>query len=88
MKKVSILIFLMILGCAGATTQQDLEGIYTDSNIRDNTCIRECAASYWDCKNYANVGAGGEVLAQQGLSEALYACHFSLNRCTNSCPDK
>ena len=73
----------MILGCTGSITQQDLEGVYTDS--RDNTCIRECAVSYWECKSYANVGAGGRELAQQGLSEALNACRFSLDKCANNC---
>ncbi len=76
----------MILGCAGAIPEQDLESIYTDSG--DNTCIRECAVSYWECKSYANVGAGEGVLAQQGLSEALNACRFSLNKCANNCSDR
>jgi uncharacterized protein YceK len=85
MKKISIIIFLMILGCAGAMPQQDLEDTYTDS--RDNTCMKECAVSYWECKSNTNVGTGGGVLARQGVSDALYACRFSLDKCANNCPD-
>lgn len=82
MKKISIIIFLIILGCAGATPQQSLEGIYSDS--RDNRCIIKCSISYWECESYAGRG----VLGQQEVSEALIACRVSLNRCANSCPDR
>ena len=84
MRKLLILSILALIhfSCAGATPQDSLEGINTET--KDQTCVRECSNTYSQCIQRASDSDGNRLVA----NDVLRACGGALRICVSTCPDR
>ena len=75
-----LFVALLLIGCAGATPQQSLEGLAAS---RDPICIRECTKTYSMCVK------DGAIDADDVASlEVIRACRGALRICASTCPER
>jgi hypothetical protein len=57
--KISVILLIFMVGCAGVTPQESLEGI--DVSSKDQNCVRECTRTYSSCISNASISGGNRL---------------------------
>jgi len=75
----SLVVAMLLIGCAGATPQESLEGV--DLSRKNQKCVQGCSTTYSACIQNAGISTGNRLIA----NDVIRACGGALRICVDTC---